>query len=91
MRDLATRLDTQAGPFLASLKTTSDRTNEALDEMRTTLKTVQVFIDPGSPLANQISSALQELTGAARSVRLLADYLERNPSAVVRGKDVKNQ
>ena len=90
VRDLASRLDTQAGPFLASLKTTSDRTNEALDQMRTTLQAVQVFIDPGSPLASQITSALQELTSAARSVRLLADYLERNPSAVVRGKDVKN-
>jgi paraquat-inducible protein B len=90
VRDLATRLDTQAGPFLASLKTTTDRTNDALAEMSTTLKTVQVFIDPTSPLATQISFALQELTGAARSVRLLADYLERNPSALVRGKDVKN-
>jgi paraquat-inducible protein B len=90
VRDFTTRLDTQAGPFLASLKTTSDRTNEALVQMRTTLQTVQVFVDPGSPLASQITSALQELTSAARSVRLLADYLERNPSAVVRGKDVKN-
>jgi paraquat-inducible protein B len=90
VRDLTTRLDTQAEPFLASLKTTSDRTNEALDQMRTTLQTVQVFIDPTSPLASQISAALQELTGAARSVRLLADYLERNPSALVRGKDLKS-
>lgn len=91
VRDLTTRLDTQAGPFLASLKTTTDRTNDALDQMRVTLQNVQKFIDPASPLASQISSALQEMTGAARSVRLLADYLERNPSAVVRGKDVKNQ
>jgi len=90
VRNLATRLDTQAGPFLASLKTTSERTNEALAEMSTTLKSVQVFIEPGSPLSYQITSALQELTGAARSVRLLADYLERNPGALVRGKDVKN-
>jgi paraquat-inducible protein B len=90
VRDLTTRLDTQAGPFLASLKTTSERTNEALAEMSTTLKSVQVFIEPGSPLAYQITSALEEVTGAARSVRLLADYLERNPSALVRGKDVKS-
>jgi paraquat-inducible protein B len=90
VRDLTTRLDTQAGPFLASLKTTSERTNDALAEMSTTLKSVQVFIEPTSPLAYQITSALQELTGAARSVRLLADYLERNPSALVRGKDVNS-
>lgn len=90
VRDLTTRVDNQAGPFLASLKTTADRTNEALDEMRTTLQSVQVLIDPASPLASQITSALQEFTGAARSVRLLADFLERNPSALVRGKDTKN-
>ena len=90
VRDLASRLDAQAGPFLASLKTTSDRTNEALDQMRTTLQSVQVFIDPASPLASQITTALQELTTAARSVRLLADYVERNPSALVRGKETKN-
>lgn len=90
VRDLTTRLDSQSGPLLASLKATSDRTNEALAEMRTTLQSVQVFIDPASPLASQITSALQEFTGAARSVRLLADFLERNPSALVRGKDTKN-
>ena len=90
VRDLTTRIDTQAAPFLASLKATTDRTNEALDQMRTTLQSAQVFLDPASPLASQITSALQELTGAARSVRLLADYIERNPSALVRGKDVKN-
>lgn len=90
VHDTVTQLGNQAGPFFDSLKTTTDRTNEALAQMRTTLQNVQVFIDPASPLAGQITSALQELTGAARSVRLLADYLERNPSAVVRGKDVKN-
>jgi len=91
VRELATRLDAQAGPFLVSLKTTTERTNEALAQMHLTLQNVQRFIDPASPLASQISSALQEMTGAARSVRLLADYLERNPSALVRGRDVKNQ
>jgi len=89
VHDLATRLDSQSGPLLASLKTTTDRTNEALAEMRTTLQSVQVFIDPASPLASQITSALQEFTAAARSIRLLADLLERNPSALVRGKDTK--
>jgi paraquat-inducible protein B len=29
---------------------------------------------------------MQEIVRAARSVRVLADYLERNPSALIRGK-----
>ncbi len=40
---------------------------------------------------SQLSASLQEIAGAARAVRLLADDLQRNPSALVRGKDVSNQ
>jgi paraquat-inducible protein B len=29
---------------------------------------------------------LKELAGAARSIRVLADYLERHPEALLRGK-----
>lgn len=29
---------------------------------------------------------MQELTRAARSIRVLADYIERNPDALLRGK-----
>jgi hypothetical protein len=32
------------------------------------------------------NKTLQEFTGTARSVRLLADYLERNPDSVLYGK-----
>ena len=32
------------------------------------------------------NKTLQEFTGTARSFRLLADYLERNPDAVLYGK-----
>ena len=34
----------------------------------------------------QLDSTLQEVSGAARSVRVLADYLERHPEALIRGK-----
>lgn len=90
VRELTTRIDSQVGPLLASFKTTSDRTTVALEQTRSTLQSVQAFINPASPLASQVTSTLQELSGAARSVRLLADFLERNPSAVLRGKDLKS-
>jgi paraquat-inducible protein B len=35
---------------------------------------------------DKLVTALQELTAAARSFRLLADYLERNPNALLYGK-----
>jgi paraquat-inducible protein B len=34
----------------------------------------------------QLDATLQEVSGAARSVRVLADYLERHPEALIRGK-----
>jgi paraquat-inducible protein B len=48
---------------------------------------MQKLVDPGSPLAGQLASVLDELRNTARSVRLLADYLERNPGAIIRGRE----
>src|SRR6266481_4689388 len=53
------------------------------------LQTLQVLIAPDGPLAVDLATALREMAGAAHSVRLLADSLDRNPSALVRGTEVK--
>jgi len=37
-------------------------------------------------LDSDLNQALQEMTAAMRAIRLLADYLERNPNALVYGK-----
>jgi paraquat-inducible protein B len=59
----------------------------ALTQMRSTLKTVDGFVEPASPLSVRLNATLAEISTAARSVRILADYLERNPAALVRGRD----
>ena len=43
-------------------------------------------VDQGAPLAQDAREALGELTRAAQSLRTLADYLERHPEALIRGK-----
>lgn len=90
-RELSQHLDTKAGPLLDSLKGTSDKGGVALDQARVTLQTVDGFVAPDSSLSTQLSGSLQEVSDAARALRLLATYLERNPSALVRGKDVSSQ
>ena len=42
--------------------------------------------DPNSPAAVNLNNALKELSAAARSIRALAEYLERHPEALVHGK-----
>ena len=44
------------------------------------------LVGPDAPGQIELSNALQEVARAARGVRVLADYLERNPSALIRGK-----
>jgi paraquat-inducible protein B len=41
---------------------------------------------PGAPGQVELRNAMQELARAARSLRVLADYLERHPESLIRGK-----
>jgi len=84
----AGNLDKRTGPLLTSIQQTSERSTVAVEQARATLESMQGLVDAGSPLAGQLVNVLEELRGTARSIRLLADYLERNPSALVRGREV---
>jgi paraquat-inducible protein B len=45
------------------------------------------MLAPDAPGQRELQDAMREIARAARSVRLLADYLERDPSALIRGKN----
>ena len=69
-----------------------DRTRESMTEKLEVLEnqvlgTVQTTIEPNSPINYQALQTLQDVSAAAHSVKELADYLQRNPSAIVRGRD----
>ena len=66
-------------------------TKSVLIEANKTLKTVREAISPDSPLRYDLETTLQELAGAARSIRLLAEYLESNPNALIYGKGGRPQ
>jgi paraquat-inducible protein B len=81
-------VDSQVKPLSASLQKTSLSTDAAVKQAKLTLGTVQTTIEPGSPVNYQIVQTLQDVSAAARSIKELADYLQRNPSAIVRGRDL---
>jgi paraquat-inducible protein B len=58
----------------------------ALDSGRGTLDNANKLIEPNSVLGAELGNTLQEVSRAARSVRVLADFLERHPEALIRGK-----
>jgi len=44
------------------------------------------LVEPNSVLGAELGNTLQEVSRAARGLRVLADYLERHPEALIRGK-----
>jgi paraquat-inducible protein B len=73
---LLTRLDTEVLPQADS---TMAAAHAALDSANSALQ-------PGSSLQQNTSDAMQELARTAAAFRTLADYLERHPEALIRGK-----
>ena len=47
------------------------------------------LIAPGSETRQELKKALSELAEAARSLRLLADQLERQPESLIRGREAR--
>jgi len=60
--------------------------NETLVSARGTFDNTTKLVAPDSALDTQLSETLEELSRMARGLRVLADYLERHPEALVRGK-----
>ncbi|HET6675616.1 MAG TPA: MlaD family protein [Nitrospiraceae bacterium] len=58
----------------------------ALEEARKTFKAAEQTIASDAPLQQDMRAMLRELSRTAQSLRALADYLERNPEALIRGK-----
>ena len=78
------RLDAEVTP---GLKTTLDDVRAALGTADNVLKNSDAtLLGKDAPAQQDLRDALQEITRAARSVRVLVDYLERHPEALIRGK-----
>ena len=54
-----------------------------------TLKTIDKMFADDSALSEELKTSLRELADAARSLRILSDYLERHPEALLRGKEAQ--
>lgn len=60
--------------------------NETLQDIQRLAESLDRSIAENSALPYQLTKAMEEVSGAARSVRVLADYLEQHPDALLRGK-----
>jgi paraquat-inducible protein B len=79
-------LNESAQSLQAILKSLDQQLRPTLTQAQSTLSAAQGLIGPDSQLRSDLNSTLRELSGAARSIRVFADYLARNPDALIRGK-----
>jgi paraquat-inducible protein B len=68
-------------------KETIPKVNAALDDMQSTLQGVEATLGPDSALNYNARQVTNELSLAIRSVRSLLEYLERDPQALILGKE----
>jgi paraquat-inducible protein B len=83
---LASNINQQVQPLSDEIQTTTKRARVTLDQINQTLTAVRDVVAPDSPLHTELDKALLEITNASRSVRILSEYLEANPRALLTGK-----
>jgi paraquat-inducible protein B len=82
---LARTINSRVVPLSAEMHATLDETRLAMTQARSTLESAQHLVSD-QKLLYAIDNALAEITSAARSVRDLTDFLERQPQSILRGK-----
>jgi paraquat-inducible protein B len=78
------RIDTDVTP---TLKATVEEIRRAVASADGLLKSTDAtLVGRDAPAQQELRDALQEIARAARSVRVLVEYLDRHPEALLRGK-----
>jgi paraquat-inducible protein B len=83
---LAEKLEARIGPLTESVTKTSDEAGATLKKAQGTLETIDYLAGEDSVVSYRLDKTLEELSAAARSLRLLADTLQQQPDAIIFGK-----
>jgi phospholipid/cholesterol/gamma-HCH transport system substrate-binding protein len=86
LRALIAKLDQQVQPSSDKLAQTLDEARRALATFNTAAASAQRFIAAQNGLGEEADKTLEQLREAAAAVQRLADFLERNPNALITGR-----
>jgi paraquat-inducible protein B len=91
--ELVLNVNKQVDPLAADVKKTTAAVTGAANAARPALKeagralaNIATLTAKGSEERRHLDSTLKELQAAARSIKVFAEYLERHPDALIRGK-----
>ena len=87
LKDASRVLDNFDAQVMPALKSTLDDAKSALASAERMLtSTENNLTGAGAPGQVELRNAMQEVARAARSLRVLADFLEQHPEALIKGK-----
>ena len=90
-RSILNSANSKIGPLIVDLQENSDEANKTMKDTRGALVRLQQTLDPNSPLAVHLNQTLDQLSDTGRSLEEFTDYLQRNPSALIRGRYVPDK
>lgn len=80
------KIEAQTGPVSEELKRTLVEARTALEALRETAVDTRHFVQEQSGVGRELTDALRQVADAAAAVERLADFVERNPNALLVGK-----
>lgn len=86
LRATVTKLDRQIEPIAGEVNATLGEVKKAVQAFAETAAAAKNFIAANGGIGADVAETLGRFDEAAEAVRRLADFLERNPSAIVSGR-----
>lgn len=86
LRTVLAKLDAQVGPAGKEFTETLAQAKLAVGSLNDAATTARKFIATHNGLGDEVVGTLQQLSEAADAVKRLADFLERNPNALLTGR-----
>ncbi|MDP0501219.1 MAG: MlaD family protein [Verrucomicrobiota bacterium JB022] len=84
---LATKLEGHVDPAMADYHALAQRLDTTLGSVENAANGLSSTVQPQSALYYELNQTMREVRVAARELRELADFLERNPRALLTGRD----
>jgi paraquat-inducible protein B len=85
-RILVKRVDDRVDPLVAGITNVLNKTQQNLDDLRRGIQGLTGMVEPDAAFRTGLTAALDQLTDAARAIADLADFLHRNPNALLTGR-----
>jgi len=86
IRATAKSFNLEKGPMANEVAKLANQFSNSLDGLDKLVAQSRSLLEPDSNFHYELENTLRELRRAAQSIRVLTDYLERNPNALITGR-----